>query len=235
MKETNVPTSFADYKNQTHQKTPKSLCHQLKHSHCQEEKPMASEAFHRAVRAGTRLSICTPGSMQGLRNNPRPQQFQHTLPVLTPKLWGLQQLPWSPQHSLGKCDWRGFLLLIISSHRSENPFAWLCFRPEQTVAGRPEVALPEHFTETTAPIFHQAQHFCDSLPTGLETVFPVSPEGTPTQIFSSSWIHQKHTRRPSRTQGSAPTGQSRGGGMEVREPGYFQSRPDCQPKPQNTT
>lgn len=30
------------------------------------------------------------------RNNPRPQQFQHTFLVLTPELWGLQQLPWSP-------------------------------------------------------------------------------------------------------------------------------------------
>lgn len=38
------------------------------------------------------------------------------------------------------------------------------------MAERPEVALPEHFTETTAPIFHQAQHFCDSSATGLETV-----------------------------------------------------------------
>lgn len=49
-------------------------------------------------------------------------------------------------------------------------------------------------------------------PTGLQTVFPGSPKGTPTQIFSSSWIHQKHTRRSSRTLGSAATGQSRGAG-----------------------
>lgn len=43
------------------------------------------------------------------------------------------------------------------------------------MAERAAAALPEHLTETTAPIFHQAQHFCDSPPAGLETVIPVSP------------------------------------------------------------
>lgn len=68
MKETNVLTSFPAYKTQTHQKTPKSLCHQPKHSHCQEEKPKAFRGFYRAVRQRQGL---VSASMQGLTEQPQ--------------------------------------------------------------------------------------------------------------------------------------------------------------------
>lgn len=69
-------------------------------------------------------------SARAHRTSPDPNSPNTPSLFLTAKLWGLQQLPWSP---LSKCDWTGFLLLIVSSHRSENPFAWLCFRPGYTL------------------------------------------------------------------------------------------------------
>lgn len=113
--------------NPKHIKKPQS--HQPEHSHCQADKPMPSEAFPE-LSGRNKAQHCTPGPVQGSQQHPRPQQPQHTFPALTPKLWGLQQLPWSPQHRLCKCHWTAFLLLIISWHRSENPCAWLCSRPE---------------------------------------------------------------------------------------------------------
>jgi len=43
---------------------------------------------------------------------------------------------------------------------------------------RAKTALPNHLSETTAQILCHAQLSCDNPPTGLEIVFPVSPEGS---------------------------------------------------------
>lgn len=121
MKETNLPTSLPDYKTQTHQKNPQVTLPPTQTQSLSEEKAKPPEAFYRAVR----LSICTPASVQGLTEQPRPQESQHTFPVLTPKLWDCRSCSDHPCANVTGQD----LLPIISSHRSENPFAWLCLKP----------------------------------------------------------------------------------------------------------
>lgn len=89
------------------------------------------------------------------------------------------------------------------------------------MAERAEAALPEHLTETTAPTFHQAQHFCDSPPARLEAVFAVSPR----ELLLGFLAAAESIRN---TQGDAaehwaeqPWDRAEELGMEVREPVYL--------------
>lgn len=100
MKETNLPTPFPDYKPQTHQKNPVTLP-QPKHSCCQAEKAMPSEAFTE-LSGRNKAQHCTPGSALhtwlSTRLTATPQSTTVTTHI--PRLWGLLgQLPWPLQDS----------------------------------------------------------------------------------------------------------------------------------------
>lgn len=201
------PPHFLITKPKHIKKTPKSLCHQPKHSHCQKRKQSLQRPFtEQSGSASAHLLQC-----KGSQNNPDPKSPNtHSLfslpssgiagvALITPVQMWLGRICYpSLAHTGQKIHLLGFALNL------DTDYGW---EGSSCSSRAPHWDHSSNIPPGTAFLWQSSSW------TG--NCNPSEPEGT-TGIFSSSWIHQKHTRRSSRTLGWAEEL-----GMEVREPGYL--------------
>lgn len=111
--------------NPKHIKKTQSLCHNPNTAAVRQRKRCLQRLLQ-SCQGGTRLSTAHLAQYKAHSN--APEHNSHNTHSQALGIAGSAAL--TTPGLLCKWDWTGFLLLIITSHRSENPFAWLCFNPE---------------------------------------------------------------------------------------------------------